>query len=149
MARIPEVVPSNCGECKHFEVLGAGAESDYCRFYQRNTSADATCFALEVDPEAAIATAPDTLGEAKQRARESHGVLGEETINGLGGVAWFVLTIHVLAAIVWWVVGDTFGIALAIGLLVQGIVLAAILRGLYWIGRNVIELRRERDGGAP
>ena len=76
MHRVPDVIPETCVECSHFKrVGGSGSFIGYCRFYQRDTSIDWTCFALEAYPEAAAAV-QTVSSPLRLRFPESSGPVG-------------------------------------------------------------------------
>ena len=92
-------------------------------------------------------------------ASANTGDFGASAAGAVGGLAWFVLVIHIIAAIVIWSTTGTaevvdriwgisrtaanpVGVSLGFIVLLEGIFFCIVLRCLHWIGRNVADLRR-------
>ena len=166
MSRIPEKIPESCSECTHFERAGgAGSFVGYCSFYQRDTSVDWSCYALEAFPEDAAEVQRVTRAlipkEREAQVVSSAPMPGASVFNAIGVLAWVVLVLNMIAAVIVWVTAitassalgvslDPVSIGLGVYLALQGILFALFCRGFYWIGTMVAEIRRDqRDGGAP
>jgi len=83
---------------------------------------------------------------------------GLSAADAAGGAAWLVLIVHIIGAIVVWIVFgrqavpgysrtsvelNPIGVALGIGVLAEGIIFCIALRAIHWAAKNTAELRAQ------
>ena len=119
----------SCRHCNSKRVVPehaeAASQAEYRTYMRKHDRA----------PVSAGSGAPTSIGVSD---------FGSSVAGAVGGLAWFILGAHMIAAsVVWFTSGSSsFGFLIGAVILFEGIVISIMLRCLHWIGRNVAELRR-------
>ena len=141
---------SGCGEWIVMADKPAGS-SVVCRLCGAGNFVPDECEAATKSERDAYA---DRSGSCAPGTPHTTGDRGAGVADALGVLSWFVLILHVVAAVIIWVVlgmtgsgyraePNAVGIALGFGVLLEGVFLCVLFRAVYWISKNVIDVRSE------
>jgi DNA-directed RNA polymerase subunit RPC12/RpoP len=156
-----------CVRCHQFVVVSRvePGEEIGCRYCGERITVPGAAEAAS-DEELKKYLRPSDCATAGASSRSDVGDFGASAASGVGAIAWLVLVLHIIVAIVIWVtIGTTevpstiysgrhtaannLGIMLGIAVLLEGVFFCVVLRCVHWIGRNVADLRRDTSGSRP